>query len=141
MIYNLFFIGRSHLYPIVGHSSFMSNVWKLNINSCFNLSGPLPYDKVIYVGICVDVNYVISVIIFDLFLVFFSQDLYEPQSRLLSYVLEQPYSRDMICSMLVLNKQVSIEMIVADVLLNPWSWVQRSSPIGNIFLIFFKILL
>lgn len=34
------------------------------------------------------------------------QDLFEPQTGLLRYVLEQPYSRDMVCNMLGLNKQV-----------------------------------
>ncbi|XP_016100148.1 mediator of RNA polymerase II transcription subunit 23, partial [Sinocyclocheilus grahami] len=32
-------------------------------------------------------------------------DLFEPQTGLLRYVLEQPYSRDMVCNMLGLNKQ------------------------------------
>lgn len=35
-----------------------------------------------------------------------SQDLFEPQTGLLRYVLEQPYSREMVCNMLGLNKQV-----------------------------------
>lgn len=35
------------------------------------------------------------------------QELYEPQRGLLRYVLEQPYSRDMVRNMLSLNKQVS----------------------------------
>ncbi|TSO15222.1 Mediator of RNA polymerase II transcription subunit 23 [Bagarius yarrelli] len=34
-------------------------------------------------------------------------DLFEPQTGLLRYVLEQPYSRDMVCNMLGLNKQRS----------------------------------
>ncbi|KQK77519.1 hypothetical protein AAES_125189 [Amazona aestiva] len=33
------------------------------------------------------------------------EDLFEPQTALLRYVLEQPYSRDMVCNMLGLNKQ------------------------------------
>lgn len=37
---------------------------------------------------------------------FFFKDLFEPQTALLRYVLEQPYSRDMVCNMLGLNKQV-----------------------------------
>ena len=37
-----------------------------------------------------------------------SQDLFEPQTGLLRYVLEQPYSREMVCNMLGLNKQVTI---------------------------------
>ena len=34
------------------------------------------------------------------------QDLVEPQTKLLQYVIAQPYSRDVICTMLGLNKQV-----------------------------------
>lgn len=34
------------------------------------------------------------------------QELFEPQTGLLRYVLEQPYSREMVCNMLGLNKQV-----------------------------------
>ena len=40
---------------------------------------------------------------------FYLQELHEPQIGLLRYVLEQPYSRDMVCSILSLNKQVSTE--------------------------------
>lgn len=36
------------------------------------------------------------------------QDLFEPQTGLLRYVLEQPYSREMVCNMLGLNKQVRL---------------------------------
>lgn len=73
--------GRTHLLPVVGYSIAIStsNVWRLS-SSClkFPLNGPLPYDK----------------------------ELSEPQTGLLRYVLEQPYSRDMVCNMLGLNKQV-----------------------------------
>uniref|UniRef100_A0A8W8IV68 Mediator of RNA polymerase II transcription subunit 23 n=1 Tax=Magallana gigas TaxID=29159 RepID=A0A8W8IV68_MAGGI len=72
--------GRTHLLPVVGYSIAIStsNVWRLS-SSClkFPLNGPLPYDK----------------------------ELSEPQTGLLRYVLEQPYSRDMVCNMLGLNKQ------------------------------------
>jgi len=34
------------------------------------------------------------------------QDLLDPQKKLLQYVIAQPYSRDVICTMLGLNKQV-----------------------------------
>lgn len=71
--------GRAHLLPIVGHSLSTGNVWRLNSTSLrFPLNGPLPYDKA----------------------------LSEAQTGLLRYVLEQPYSRDMVGSMLGLNKQV-----------------------------------
>uniref|UniRef100_T1J7Z5 Mediator of RNA polymerase II transcription subunit 23 n=1 Tax=Strigamia maritima TaxID=126957 RepID=T1J7Z5_STRMM len=73
-------IGRSKLLPVVGHSNAIGNVWKLEPTSLkFSLRGLLPYDKV--------------------------KELQEPQTNLLRYVLEQPYSRDMVCSMLNLNKQ------------------------------------
>lgn len=39
-------------------------------------------------------------------LLFPLKDLFEPQTALLRYVLEQPYSKDMVCNMLGLNKQV-----------------------------------
>lgn len=71
--------GRSHLVPIVGHSLSTSHVWRLNTSTLkFPLNGPLPYDK----------------------------DLCQPQTGLLRYVLEQPYSREMVGNMLGLNKQV-----------------------------------
>ncbi|XP_071964997.1 mediator of RNA polymerase II transcription subunit 23-like [Antedon mediterranea] len=70
--------GRSKLLPIVGHSSSIGNAWKLEQSTLrFPLKGMLPYDK----------------------------EFLEPQKCLLRYVLEQPYSRDMICSILDLNKQ------------------------------------
>ena len=34
------------------------------------------------------------------------QELLKPQTKLLQYVIAQPYSRDVICTMLALNKQV-----------------------------------
>ena len=37
-----------------------------------------------------------------------SQELFKPQNPLLQYVIAQPYSRDIICSMLGLNKQVTV---------------------------------
>uniref|UniRef100_A0A4W5JGJ3 Mediator of RNA polymerase II transcription subunit 23 n=1 Tax=Hucho hucho TaxID=62062 RepID=A0A4W5JGJ3_9TELE len=38
---------------------------------------------------------------------FLPQDLIEPQTGLLRYVLKQPYSRDMVCNMLGFNKQLA----------------------------------
>ncbi|XP_070556294.1 mediator of RNA polymerase II transcription subunit 23-like isoform X2 [Ptychodera flava] len=70
--------GRPKLLPVVGHSGATGNAWKLETSSLtFILRGLLPYDK----------------------------ELCRPQTELLRYVLEQPYSRDMVCSMLGLNKQ------------------------------------
>ncbi|XP_054154034.1 mediator of RNA polymerase II transcription subunit 23-like [Oppia nitens] len=70
--------GRSKLLPIVGHSSSLNNIWKLDpVTAKFQMRGLLPYNK----------------------------DLLEPQIGLLRYVLEQPSSRDMITSMLALNSK------------------------------------
>ncbi|CAH1789085.1 unnamed protein product [Owenia fusiformis] len=79
--------GRSSLLPIVGHSSSQANMWKLNPAELkFPRTGPLPYDK----------------------------ELYEPQTKLLQYVLEQPYSRDMVCNILSLNRQTKYRCIVLE---------------------------
>ncbi|MGH0134284.1 UNVERIFIED_CONTAM: hypothetical protein FKN15_009540 [Acipenser sinensis] len=70
--------GRCSLLPVVNNSGAICNSWKLDPTTLrFPLKGLLPYDK----------------------------DLFEPQTGLLRYVLEQPYSRDMVCNMLGLNKQ------------------------------------
>lgn len=52
--------------------------------------------------------YTVHVRRFLTIVVFFltEQDLVEPQTKLLQYVIAQPYSRDVICTMLGLNKQV-----------------------------------
>ncbi|KAJ4431363.1 Mediator of RNA polymerase II transcription subunit 23 [Periplaneta americana] len=74
-------IGHSRMLPVVEHSGYadhLINPWKLDPSSLkFTLKGSLPYDR----------------------------ELLEPQTGLLRYVLEQPYSRDMVCSMLGLQKQ------------------------------------
>lgn len=76
-------IGHASMLPVVEHSGYadhLVNAWKLDpITLKLSLKGNLPYDK------C----------------------LLEPQTPLLRYVLEQPYSREMVCSMLGLQKQVS----------------------------------
>ncbi|NXF20094.1 MED23 polymerase, partial [Rhodinocichla rosea] len=78
IIYVSLHIGRCSLLPVVNNSGAMCNSWKLDPTTLrFPLKGLLPYDK----------------------------DLFEPQTALLRYVLEQPYSRDMVCNMLGLNKQ------------------------------------
>ncbi|KAM9839930.1 mediator of RNA polymerase II transcription subunit 23 isoform 7-T7 [Aulostomus maculatus] len=70
--------GRCSLLPVVNNSGAICNSWKLDPTSLrFPLKGMLPFDK----------------------------DLFEPQTGLLRYVLEQPYSREMVCNMLGLNKQ------------------------------------
>ncbi|ESO86009.1 hypothetical protein LOTGIDRAFT_167513 [Lottia gigantea] len=70
--------GRRELLPVVGHSIATNNVWRLNSYTlAFVLNGPLPYEK----------------------------ELTEPQTALMRYVLQQPYSREMASNMLGLNKQ------------------------------------
>lgn len=65
--------------------------------------------------------------------VFLPQDLFEPQTGLLRYVLEQPYSRDMVCNMLGLNKQVhllscpALSALPFLLYLPPCSWYHRYS--------------
>jgi mediator of RNA polymerase II transcription subunit 23 len=70
--------GRSKLLPVVGYSSTLNNIWKLDPQTAkFMLRGLLPYNK----------------------------ELLEPQTGLLRYVLEQPCSRDMISAMLSLSSK------------------------------------
>ncbi|KAG2467837.1 MED23 polymerase, partial [Polypterus senegalus] len=70
---------KCSLLPVVNNSGAICNSWKLDPTTLrFPLRGLLPFDK----------------------------DLFEPQTGLLRYVLEQPYSRDMVCNMLGLNKQI-----------------------------------
>lgn len=78
-------IGHSRMFPVVEHSGLpdSQSPWKLDPSTLkFSLKGILPYDK----------------------------ELLEPQTGLLRYVLEQPYSRDMVCCMLGLVKQVQYEL-------------------------------
>ncbi|KAH6922412.1 hypothetical protein HPB50_013525 [Hyalomma asiaticum] len=71
-------VGRSKLRPVVGHSGTCCTVWKLDPNTAkFMMKGQLPY----------------------------TAEVQQPQTELLRYVLEQPYSREMVCSMLGLTKQ------------------------------------
>ncbi|KFB44984.1 AGAP006046-PA-like protein [Anopheles sinensis] len=74
-------IGHSSMLPIVEHSSYVDNLiipWKLDPDTLkLSLRGNLPYDD----------------------------ELLQPQARLLRFVLQQPYSRDMVCSMLNFQKQ------------------------------------
>lgn len=75
-------VGHSKMLPVVehtGYADYLINPWLLDPTTLkFSLKGNLPYDP----------------------------DLLKPQTELLRYVLEQPYSRDMVCSMLGLQKQV-----------------------------------
>jgi len=81
-------IGRSKMLPVVEHSmhaGYLIHSWKLDqSNLRFVLKGNLPYDK----------------------------ELLQPQEKLLRYVLEQPYSRDMACAIVGLQKQVSCYTLI-----------------------------
>nr|XP_023028639.1 mediator of RNA polymerase II transcription subunit 23 [Leptinotarsa decemlineata] len=74
-------VGQAEMRPVVEHSGcpeHLVNPWKLDpLTLRFSLKGTLPY----------------------------APELLEKQTGLLRYVLEQPYSRDMVCGMLGLNKQ------------------------------------
>lgn len=74
-------IGHAEMRPVVEHSGcpeHLVNPWKLDpVTLRFSLRGLLPY----------------------------APELLEKQTGLLRYVLEQPYSRDMVCGMLGLQKQ------------------------------------
>lgn len=74
-------VGHSRMRPVVEHSGcpeHLVNPWKLDPTTLkFSLKGTLPY----------------------------APELLEKQTGLLRYVLEQPYSRDMVCGMLGLQKQ------------------------------------
>lgn len=74
-------IGHTQMRPVVeqsGYADQLINPWRLDPNTLkFTVKGNLPYD----------------------------QDILEPQTSLLRYVLIQRYSRDMICSMMNLQKQ------------------------------------
>lgn len=73
-------IGHSSMLPVVEHTGYadhLINPWRLDPNTLkFTLKGNLPYDE----------------------------NLTEPQTSLLRFMLAQPYSRDMVCSMLNLQK-------------------------------------
>lgn len=77
-------IGHSSMLPIVEHFGYADSLispWRLDSTTLkLTHRGTLPFDP----------------------------DVYKSQTSLLKYVLEQPYSKDMICSMLNLQKQVWI---------------------------------
>lgn len=95
--------------PVVNNSGAICNSWKLDPATLrFPLRGMLPYDKVthpasaqLHVHTGINGNGCFGRWV---------QDLFEPQTVLLRYVLEQPYSREMVCNMLGLNKQVKNRM-------------------------------
>ncbi|XP_012057151.1 PREDICTED: mediator of RNA polymerase II transcription subunit 23 [Atta cephalotes] len=83
-------VGHSKMLPVVehtGYADYLINPWLLDPTTLkFSLKGNLPYDP----------------------------DLLKPQTELLRYVLEQPYSRDMVCSMLGLQKQHKQRCVVLE---------------------------
>ncbi|XP_050057825.1 mediator of RNA polymerase II transcription subunit 23-like [Aphis gossypii] len=83
-------IGHSSMLPVVEHSGYGDHLitpWKLDPNTLkLSLKGNIPYPK----------------------------QLLLPQTKLLRYVLEQPYSRDMVCSMLGLQKMNKQRCIVLE---------------------------
>lgn len=76
-------IGHVHMLPIVelfGYTEILISPWKLDLVTLkFTHRGILPYDP----------------------------ELQQPQKKLLRYVLEQPYSKDMVSTMLSLPKPVN----------------------------------
>lgn len=98
--------GRCSLLPVVNNSGAICNSWKLDPSTLhFPLKGMLPFDKVtfFYFKLIKDTYLGKHG---DEFISLSHQELFEPQTGLLRYVLEQPYSREMVCNMLGLNKQV-----------------------------------
>ncbi|KAF4521375.1 hypothetical protein B566_EDAN006964 [Ephemera danica] len=103
-------IGQAKMLPVVEHSGYadhLVNPWKLDAATLkLSLKGSLPYDR----------------------------ELLEPQTRLLRYVLEQPYSRDMVCSMLGLQKQQQQqqqqdEATAGVASTSHWLWLHLSSQL------------
>lgn len=100
--------GRSSLLPVVYHfSAPLTSTWKLDHETLrFTTKGQLPYDK----------------------------SLYQRQTKLLRYILEQPYSRDMVCHVLNLQKQQkqrceALETELVDLLVDA---MERTSEIENL---------
>ncbi|XP_022090298.1 mediator of RNA polymerase II transcription subunit 23-like isoform X2 [Acanthaster planci] len=82
--------GRPSLLPVVGHFNATHNSWKLDpVTLMFPLKGLLPYDK----------------------------EQTQRQTNLLRYVLEQPYSRDMVRTILGLNIQQKQRCLVLEEML------------------------
>lgn len=128
-------IGHSQMLPVVefsGYADHLINPWRLDPTTLkFSLKGNLPYDD----------------------------DLLKPQISLLRHVLQQPYSRDMMCSMLGLQKQhkqrcIALEDQLVELMILPmerseqeteedemssthWCWLHLSSQVIYLILIGF----
>ncbi|XP_043213331.1 mediator of RNA polymerase II transcription subunit 23-like isoform X1 [Amphibalanus amphitrite] len=71
-------MGRQYMLPIVEHAVQPANSWKLDpVTLRFQVKGNLPYERAVL----------------------------QPQKALLMYIVRQPYSREMVCSVLGLQKQ------------------------------------
>lgn len=83
-------IGHSRMLPIVEHSGYadqLINPWRLDASSLkLYLKGSLPYDP----------------------------ELTQSQGYLFRFVLQQPYSRDMVCNMLNLQKQHKVRCLALE---------------------------
>ncbi|OWR46814.1 mediator of RNA polymerase II transcription subunit 23 isoform X1 [Danaus plexippus] len=128
-------IGHSQMLPVVefsGYADHLVNPWRLDPTTLkFSLKGNLPYDD----------------------------ELLKPQISLLRHVLQQPYSRDMMCSMLGLQKQhkqrcIALEDQLVELMILPmerseqeneddempsthWCWLHLSSQVIYLILIGF----
>ncbi|XP_037867967.1 mediator of RNA polymerase II transcription subunit 23 [Bombyx mori] len=128
-------IGHSNMLPVVEFSGFadhLVNPWRLDPTTLkFSLKGNLPYDD----------------------------ELLKPQIGLIRHVLQQPYSRDMMCSMLGLQKQhkqqcIALEDQLVELMILPmekseqendedemspthWCWLHLSSQVIYLILIGF----
>ncbi|XP_050360927.1 mediator of RNA polymerase II transcription subunit 23 isoform X2 [Nymphalis io] len=128
-------IGHSQMLPVVefsGYADHLINPWRLDPTTLkFSLKGNLPYDD----------------------------ELLKPQIALLRHVLQQPYSRDMMCSMLGLQKQhkqrcIALEDQLVELMILPmerseqeneddemssthWCWLHLSSQVIYLILIGF----
>ncbi|KAI5647050.1 mediator complex subunit 23 domain-containing protein [Phthorimaea operculella] len=128
-------IGHSQMLPVVefsGYADHLVNPWRLDPTTLkFSLKGNLPYDD----------------------------ELLKPQIALLRHMLQQPYSRDMMCSMLGLQKQhkqrcIALEDQLVELMILPmerseqeneddemssthWSWLHLSSQVIYLILIGF----
>ncbi|KPI96136.1 PREDICTED: mediator of RNA polymerase II transcription subunit 23 [Papilio xuthus] len=128
-------IGHSSMLPVVefsGYADHLINPWRLDPTTLkFSLKGNLPYDD----------------------------ELLKPQIALLRHVIQQPYSRDMMCSMLGLQKQhkqrcIALEDQLVELMISPmekneqeneedemssthWCWLHLSSQVIYLILIGF----
>ncbi|KAF7988683.1 hypothetical protein HCN44_001256 [Aphidius gifuensis] len=106
-------IGHSKMIPVVehtGYADYLMNPWILDpITLKFILKGNLPYNN----------------------------DILKPQTELLRYVLEQPYSRDMVSSMLGFQKQkqqrcAALEEQMVELVIMAMERSEKDATIGQV---------